>query len=357
MGVSIGTHEYTVTAVWRTWTVTSTPKPVAIAFGPATHIQLEAASTTPTAGETDNLTITVKDASNNTVGTYSGSHSLIFEGATEASNGEEPVVVDKSGAERSFGEATEIAFTEGKATVSSATNGVMKLYKAEAAHIKVREGSLNNSTGLAATVKAAATRKLAIAALSEQAAATAITVTLTATDEYGNQTTSYAGSKTLTWSGAANSPSGHAPEYPAGATTVTFTSGVGKATGIKLYDAAPTTLTVNGGASVEGASSVFTVKAAATKKLTFTAPSEAIAGSAFSVTLTSTTNTAIRPRAMRAQRRSPGADPPARPAGKHPNISPQPRPSRSQTGWVQRAKSTSTTLSPPLRSRSRKGAA
>jgi hypothetical protein len=287
-GVSIGTHEYTVTAVWRTWTATSTAKSVAVAFGPATHFQLEAASTTPTAGETDNLTITAKDASNNTVGTYSGSHSLIFEGATEAPNGEEPVVIDKSGVERSFGEATEITFTEGKATVSSATNGVIKLYKAEAAHIKVKEGSLNNGTGLAATVKAAATKKLATSALSEQTAATAITVTLTATDEYGNQTTSYAGAKTLTWSGPANSPGGHAPEYPAGATTVTFTSGVGKATGIKLYDAAPTTLTVNEGSSVEGTSGVFTVKATATKKLTLAAPSEAIAGSAFSVTLTAT---------------------------------------------------------------------
>jgi hypothetical protein len=285
-GLSIGTHEYTVTAVWRTWTATSTVKAVVVAFGPATHFQLEAASTTPTAGETDNLTITAKDASNNTVGTYSGSHSLIFEGAAEAPNDEEPVVVDRSGLERSFGEATEITFTEGKATVSGATNGVMKLYKAETAHIKVREGSLNNGTGLAVTIKAAATKKLAASALSEQTAATAITVTLTAIDAYGNQTTSYAGAKTLAWSGASNSPSGHAPEYPAGATTVTFTSGVGKATGIKLYNAAPTTLTVNEGSSVEGTSGVFTVKAAATKKFTLTAPSEAIAGSAFSVTLT-----------------------------------------------------------------------
>jgi hypothetical protein len=287
-GVSIGTHEYAVTAVWRTWTATSTAKSVAVAFGPATHLLLEAASTTPTAGEADNLTITAKDASNNTVATYSGSHGLIFEGAGVASNGEEPAVLDKSGVEKSFGEATEITFTEGKATVSGSTNGVMTLYKAEAAHIKVKEGSLNNSTGLAVTVKAASTKKLAISALSEQTAATAITVTLTATDEYGNLTTSYAGSKTLTWSGPASSPNSTPPVYPASSTTVTFTAGVGKATGIKFYDAAPTTLTVNEGSSVEGTSGVFTVKAAATKKLTLAAPSEAIAGSAFSVTLTAT---------------------------------------------------------------------
>ena len=54
---------------------------------------------TPTAGEADNLTILAKDASNDTVGTYSGTHSLIFEGAGEA-GGEEPVVIDRSGVER-----------------------------------------------------------------------------------------------------------------------------------------------------------------------------------------------------------------------------------------------------------------
>ena len=35
----------------------------------------------------DDFTITAKDASNNTVGTYSGAHSLVFEGAGEASQG------------------------------------------------------------------------------------------------------------------------------------------------------------------------------------------------------------------------------------------------------------------------------
>ena len=264
--MSVGTHEYTVTAVWRTWTA-SASKSVTVAFGPATHLVLEAASTTPAAGEADNLTVVAKDASNDTVGTFAGTHSLIFEGAGVATNGEEPVVVDQSGSEKNFGEETEITFSEGKATVSSAMNGVMKLYGAETAEVVVSEGSLNNGAGLAVTVKAAATKKLAISALSEQTAATAITVTLTATDEYGNPTTSYAGKKTLTWSGPANSPSGHAPEYPAGATSVTFTSGVGTATAIKLYDAAPTTLTVNEGSSVEGTSGVFTVKAAATKKV------------------------------------------------------------------------------------------
>jgi len=288
-GVPVGAHKYKVTAVWRSWTATGEEQTVTVAYGPATHLVLEAASTAPAAGEADNLTITVKDASNDTVASYSGAHSLVFEGAAESASGEEPFVIDRSGVEKGFGEATEINFSEGRATVSSAMNGVMKLFKAEAAHIKVKEGALNNGAGLAVTVKAAATTKrLAISALSEQTAGVAITVTLTATDEYGNTTTSYAGAKTLAWSGPASSPNGKAPEYPAGATTVTFTSGVGKATGIKLFDAATTMLTVKEGSSVEGASGSFVVKAGATKKFSVPTPSEQEAGVAFNVTLTAT---------------------------------------------------------------------
>jgi hypothetical protein len=280
--VPVGAHKYKVTAVWRSWTSTGVEQTVTVAYGPATHLVLEAASLAPTAGEADNLTILAKDASNDTVGTYTGAHSLIFEGAGET-GGEEPLVIDRSGVEKNFGEETEITFSEGKATVSSATNGVMKLYKAEAAHIKVKEGSLNNSTGLAVTVKAAAAKKLKLPTLAEQEAGLAFNVTLTATDEYGNTATSYAGAKTIVWSGPANSPSAKAPSYPA---TVTFTAGVGAAASIKLYDAQTTTIKAKEGTTIEGASGSFTVKAAVAKKLTVPTPSEQEAGAAFNVTLT-----------------------------------------------------------------------
>jgi hypothetical protein len=280
--VPVGAHKYKVTAVWRSWTSTGVEQTVTVAYGPATHLVLEAASATPTAGEADNLTITAKDASGDTVGTYSGTHSLIFEGANEA-GGEEPVVLDKSGVERSFGEATEISFTEGKATVSSAMNGVMTLYKAEAAHIKVKEGSLNNSTGLAVTVKAAAAKRFSVPTPSEQEAGTSFNVVLTAIDEWGNTATSYAGKKTITWSEPANSPSGKAPSYTA---AVTFTAGVGAAASTKLYDAQSTTLKAKEGATIEGTSGGFTVRAAIAKKFTVPTPSEQEAGVAFNVTLT-----------------------------------------------------------------------
>jgi hypothetical protein len=279
--VPVGAHKYKVTAVWRSWTSTGVEQTVTVAYGPATHLVLEAASATPTAGEADNLTIVAKDASNDTVGTYSGAHSLIFEGAGEA-GGEEPVVLGSSGVERSFGEETEITFSEGKATVSSAMNGVMKLYKAEAAHIKVKEGSLNNSTGLAVTVKAAAAKRFSVPTPSEQEAGISFNVTLTAIDEYGNTATSYAGKKTITWSEPANSPSGKAPSYTA---SVTFTAGVGAAASTKLYDAQTTTLKAKEG-TIEGTTASFTVKAATAKKFTVPTPSEQEAGTAFNVTLT-----------------------------------------------------------------------
>ncbi len=280
--VPVGAHKYKITAVWRSWTSTGVEQTVTVTYGPATHLVLEATSTTPAAGEADNLTITAKDASNDTVGTYSGSHSLIFEGASVATSGEEPIVIDESGVEKNFGEETEITFSEGKATVSSATNGVMTLYKAEAAHIKVKEGSLNNSTGLAVTVKAAAAKKFSVPTPSEQEAGISFNVILTATDEWGNTATSYAGKKTITWSEPANSPSGKAPGYTA---SVTFTAGVGAAASTKLYDAQSTTLKAKEG-TIEGTSASFTVRAATAKKFTVPTPSEQEAGVAFNVTLT-----------------------------------------------------------------------
>jgi hypothetical protein len=208
--------------------------------------------------------------------------SLIFEGAGVAANGEEPIVIDDSGVEKNFGEETEITFTEGKATVSSAMNGVMQLYKAEAAHIKVKEGLLNNGAGLAVTVKAAAAKRFSVPTPSEQEAGTSFNVILTAADEYGNTATSYAGKKTVTWSEPANSPSGKAPSYTA---SVTFTAGVGAAASTKLYDAQTTTLKAKEG-TIEGTTGAFAVKAATAKKFTVPTPVEQEAGSAFNVTLT-----------------------------------------------------------------------
>ncbi len=265
-GVSIGAHEYTVTALWRTWTATSTAKSVTVTFGPATHFQIGAASTTPTAGETDNLTITAKDASNNTVSTYAGSKTLTFSEPSSSPNGKAPVY------------PATVTFTTGAGTAA------IKLYDAQTTTVKAKEGTLEGASP-SLTVKVAATKKMTVPTPAEQEAGVAFNVTLTATDEYANITTSYAGAKTLTWSGPANAPNGQAPEYPSTATTVTFTEGVGTASALKLYDAQAPTLKVKEG-TIEGVSAAFTVKAAAAASFSLPVIAAQTAGIAFNETMT-----------------------------------------------------------------------
>ncbi len=266
-GVSIGTHEYKVTAVWRSWTATSAAKSVSVTFGPATHFQITAASTTPTAGETDNLTITAKDASNNTVSTYAGSKTLTFSEPLSSPSGKAPSY------------PASVTFTAGAGTAG------IKLYDAQTTTVKATEGTLGG-TSPSLTVKAAATKKFTVPTPPEQEAGVAFNVTLTATDEYANPTTSYAGAKTLTWSGPANAPSGQTPEYPTSATSVTFSEGVGTASALKLYDAQSATLKVKEGTTIEGVSAAFTVKAGAAVSFSLPTPAEQTAGTAFNETVT-----------------------------------------------------------------------
>ena len=105
-----------------------------------------------------------------------------------------------------------------------------KLYDAQTTTLKAKEGTIEG-TSASFIVKAAVAKKFTVPTPVEQEAGVAFNVTLTAFDEYGNLATSYAGAKTLTWSGAANAPNGTAPEYPA---TVTFTAGGGTASALKL---------------------------------------------------------------------------------------------------------------------------
>ena len=98
-----------------------------------------------------------------------------------------------------------------------------------------------------------------LATPSAQTAGTAFNETITAGDTWGNTTTGYAGTKSVTFTGPSNAPNGTVPSYPS---TVSFTSGVGTATSIKLYDAQTTTLTATQG-TITGTSASFTVSAAA----------------------------------------------------------------------------------------------
>ncbi len=103
--------------------------------------------------------------------------------------------------------------------------------------------------------------KLVITGSSSQTAGGSQNLTITAEDSYGGKTTSYTGSKNLTFSGASSSPSGTAPRVSnsggtaiafGSTTAITFSSGVatvsGSANGVMtLYKAETATISVTDG--------------------------------------------------------------------------------------------------------------
>ena len=189
-GLSAGTYHYTVTAVWRSWSATSDPTAVTLASGALHHFSLTAATTTPTAGAADNLTITAKDSVGNTVTAYGGDQALTLSGAgTIGAN--QPTVTSKTGTAVAFGTAETITFTSGVASVSGSSNGVMTLYKAETASVTVSDGT--HTGALSVTVGAAAPGNITAPSGSGQFATvgTAFTNPLAAkvTDSYGNTAT------------------------------------------------------------------------------------------------------------------------------------------------------------------------
>jgi hypothetical protein len=208
------------------------------------HFLISAATTTPTAGAPDNLTITAQDNTNATDTTYTGDHSLTFSGAGTIGS-INPTVTDKTGAPVNFGSATTIAFTNGVATVSAGANGAMTLVKAEGPiTINATDGTTSTTSGagtptpLSVTVSPGSADHLLLqAATTTPAAGAHDDLTVTAQDNLGNTASSYTGDKSLTFSGAgsvgANHPTvtdktGAAVNFGV-ATTITFTNGVAAA--------------------------------------------------------------------------------------------------------------------------------
>jgi hypothetical protein len=285
-GVALGTHEYRVTAVWRSWTATSAVASATVVPGPATHFQLTAASTTPTAGEADNLTVTALDAGGNVATGYTGSHNLTFGGAGNSPSAVHPTVSSATGVATNFGTATATTFTNGVASVSGANNGVMKLYKAETASITVASGTVNNGTGLSVTVGLAATSFSMTAATTTPAPGASDSLTITAKDTYGNVMSSYTGSHNLTFGGphvvgaytpTVASSAGVATNVGT-ATAIAFTNGVATVSGasngvMTLYKAETVSVTVTDGTLSNGAGLSVTVSPGAAASLTLGAAS------------------------------------------------------------------------------------
>jgi hypothetical protein len=300
-GLEPGTYNYVVTAKWRSWTATSSTKVATVAVGPIDRFVLGATSLTPTVGAADNLTITAKDAKGGTVSTYTGSHGITFSGAPAGPNGTAPTVADSSGVAIPFGSATALNFAAGVASVSTTTNGVMKLYKSGAASIEASDGTTSTATPLAVTVGSATAAKFVpTAASATPTAGEANNLTITAFDAYGNLATTYAGSKNLTFSGATaigtfkptiTNSSGTATAFGT-ATAITFSAGVatvstGKNGAMTLYKAESPSISVTDGTVTTATPLAVTVAPATAAKFalgaTTTTPT---AGAADNLTVT-----------------------------------------------------------------------
>jgi hypothetical protein len=211
---------------------TPSPATITVTAAAASKFALAAASATPTAGAVDALTTTAQDLYGYTATSYTGSHSLVFSGASASPGGNTPTVSDSTGADVAFGAATSVEFTAG---VSSAGGG-MKLYKSGSTSVKATEGTIATPTAVSVTVASGSATKLVLSSSTlTPVAATGFNVTTTAQDAYANTATGYTGSKNITFAGSTASPSGALPTVvnSAGtainfgsATALSFTSGV-----------------------------------------------------------------------------------------------------------------------------------
>ena len=106
-------------------------------------------STTPTAGAADNLTITAQDTYGNTATAYTGSHSLIFSGASASPGGNPDGHRLEPATDVAFGtrDPDRLQRRRRRATAGD-DNGEMKLYKSGSTSVKATEGTITTPTAV-----------------------------------------------------------------------------------------------------------------------------------------------------------------------------------------------------------------
>jgi hypothetical protein len=270
-----GTYTYTVVARWRSWQSESAPAQVSMPGAQPAYLQLEAARSAIEAGESDALTITVRDSAGAIVTSYSGPRTLTFSGASAAPNGAAPTVSNAAGVPVKLGEATTIDFSSGRAIVSGGANGLLTLFTAETTHLVARAGALSNeSAPLAIEVGAGTFAAFGLTPQpAEPQAGVPFALKVRALDSYGNLVSGYVRSGALTFSGAEPSPApaAVAPRYST-EVTPTFTGGEALLGGFALYRAGTTTLRVSEAGSTHSGAGSFTVAPGAPASLSLQAP-------------------------------------------------------------------------------------
>ena len=203
---------------------------------------------TQVAGTPFPVSLTALDQYGNTDSNYSGSRCVVFSGESDAPDGTGP----SYGAAGSCTSGTQVSFIAG---VADGANVVpITLFNAQSTSLVVTD-PITGATGLVnLSVGPATLDSFSLSpSNADPVAGDAITVGLTALDQYGNVDSNYTGSECLAFSGASNAPDGTGPSYPgagsctAGSSEVAFDGGVaagGDAPSITFYDAQPVDLIV-----------------------------------------------------------------------------------------------------------------
>jgi hypothetical protein len=303
-GLSPGTYEYKVIAVWSSWSKASVVKSATVTVGPVAKFTITGSTSTPATGVGDSLTITAKDAAGGTVTTYTGSHTFTFAGASPSAEGKVPTVVNAAGTAIPFGEPTALTFTNGVAAAASSKNGFMQIYKPGEAKITATEGSLTTPVPLAVNVLPTASRFVITAATTTPSVGDFDALTIKAYDAYGNPSTNYTGTKSLVFAGPAASPSGKAATVESTAsaqvnigtaTPIAFVEGVATANEttpgaeLTLYKSGATTLTAKEGTTVTTPTALtLTPTPDVAASLTLTASATANVATTTAISLTTT---------------------------------------------------------------------
>jgi len=263
-GLTRGSYSYTVTAIWQSWTSTSAAAPVTLSSGALTHFVVTAPASA-TAGASLSVTLTAEDAAGNTVVAYTGSQVIGFSGPSNSPGG------------TAASYPASVTFSGGEGTAS------VTLYDVQSTTLTATQGTVRGVSG-SITVGPGANHQIAAGASSPQVAGTAFNVTLTAQDAWGNVPGTLAGTKSMSFSGPANSPDGSAPVYPA---TASFTAGHATVS-VTLKDAQTTTLTASDTTDGFGgvASAGIVVGPASASRFGVPTPAAPTAGVAFSGTIT-----------------------------------------------------------------------
>jgi hypothetical protein len=281
-GVSPGSHSYTVTAIWHTWTATSTTTNVTLASGALDHFVFAAASS-----QTDGLaftgtnTLTAKDVSGNTVTSFDASTNNVTITANSALTGavsglDTPPNVLNLAADFSSGVANLTAL--GMTYTGNTGTGTFTATSATGA----RTGTSGN-----VVIGAGALDHFGVAAagggsIATQAVGTPFNVRITAQDAGNNTVTGFTGTVDVTSNRTCSS----------GCTTSTsFTAGVLASKSVTLTQSgtlSTITATDHGATGKTGISNTFTVNAGALAKFAFALASPQTDGLAFTGTNTLT---------------------------------------------------------------------